>query len=43
MPDDVDEIEDNKVIKGEVNIRSFVSMIEDIVVAELETLKEFIN
>jgi hypothetical protein len=43
LPDDVDEIEDNKVIKGEVNIRSFVSMIEDIVVAELETLKEFIN
>ncbi len=43
MPDDVDEIEDNKVIKGEVNIRSFVSMVEDIVVAELETLKEFIN
>jgi len=43
LPDDVDEIEDNKVIKGEVNIRSFVSMVEDIVVAELETLKEFIN
>lgn len=43
LPDDVDETEDNKVIKGEVNIKSFVSMVEDIVVAELETLNEFIN